>query len=84
MKIQILLNSNMIKKKYNETRMGIITLYPQLKELADSICFDSFLDNMYVDGQPMILTDFAFNHALHKIEYWKWPIIWQKTRIFLI
>ena len=61
----------MIKKKYNETRMEIATLYPQLKEQADSICFYRFLDNVYVDGQPVILTDLPFNLALFKIECWE-------------
>ena len=51
--------------------MEIATLYPQLKEQADSICFYRFLDNVYVDGQPVILTDLAFNLALFKIECWE-------------
>lgn len=61
----------MIKKKYNETRMEIAILYPQLKEQADSICFDRFLDNMYADGQQVFLSDLAFNLALFKIECWE-------------
>ena len=29
--------------------MEIVTLYPQLKKQAELICFDIFLDNLYVD-----------------------------------
>ena len=63
----------MIKKKYNETRMEIVTLYPQLKEQADPICFDRFLDNLYVDGLPMNLNNANIMHclALFKIECWE-------------
>lgn len=61
----------LIKRKYCETKNEIAEVYPQLKEEADGICFDRFLDNLYVDGQPIQTNDILNNLALFKIDCWE-------------
>lgn len=63
---------NLIKKKYNETRYEVYTLYPKLQtKEEESICFNIFMDNVFdhpfvnkINELPRILAKF-------KIKCWQ-------------
>ena len=59
------------RAKYYETKKEIQQLYPNLKNEADNICFDTFLNHHYFGDKPIKQSNIFNAMALYKIECWQ-------------